>query len=83
MKMEKYFQKFIDQGFDDLEAIAGVTTEHLQEMGALPGHIVKILGRATLLAQKYPGTQLITFEVVCFLSAHLQYQVSQFITLSY
>lgn len=45
----------MDQGFDELESIACVTREQLQDMKVLPGHANRILRRALELAEKYPG----------------------------
>lgn len=38
-----YAQKFIDDGFDDVEAIENMTNEELEELGVKVGHRKKIM----------------------------------------
>ena len=45
VKLDKYADKFIDNGIEDLETILELQDQHLQQMGVPLGHKLKILKR--------------------------------------
>ena len=45
MGLEQYYDKFVEDGFDDLESVAAVKECDLIELGVLRGHRRKILNR--------------------------------------
>jgi hypothetical protein len=45
MKLEKYHDKFIDNGVEDLETILELDEKHLEQMGVPLGHKLKIMKR--------------------------------------
>jgi len=45
LKLEKYQQKFIENGVEDLETILELNDEHIEHMGIPLGHKLKIIKR--------------------------------------
>ena len=45
VKLDKYADKFIDNGVEDLETILELQDKHLEQMGVPLGHKLKILKR--------------------------------------
>ena len=43
IKLEKYYEKFIDNGVEDLETILELKDEHIEQMGIPLGHKLKII----------------------------------------
>jgi hypothetical protein len=43
IKLEKYFDKFIENGVEDLETILELKDEHVEQMGIPLGHKLKIV----------------------------------------
>lgn len=38
----QYYQTFIENGFDELETVIEMSSEHMTDMKVLPGHQIKI-----------------------------------------
>ena len=43
IKLDKYYEKFIDNGVEDLETILELKDEHIEQMGIPLGHKLKII----------------------------------------
>lgn len=43
IKLEKYFDKMIDNGIEDLETIMELQDDHVEQMGVPLGHKLKII----------------------------------------
>ena len=43
IKLEKYFDKMIDNGIEDLETILELQDDHIEQMGIPLGHKLKII----------------------------------------
>lgn len=43
IKLEKYFDKFMENGVEDLETILELKDEHVEQMGIPLGHKLKIV----------------------------------------
>lgn len=43
IKLEKYFDKMIDNGIEDLETILELKDDHVEQMGVPLGHKLKII----------------------------------------
>lgn len=43
MGLEKYFDKFVDNGVEDEETVLELQTSHLEQMGIPLGHKLKIM----------------------------------------
>jgi len=47
-----YYDKFIENGFDELDILLEVEKEHLEEMGIVIGHQIRIMKELNILKQK-------------------------------
>lgn len=45
IKLDKYFDRMIDNGIEDMETILELKDEHVQEMGVPLGHKLKMVKR--------------------------------------
>ncbi len=54
LKMIKYFEKFIENGIEDLETILELEDSHFQIMGIPLGHKLKILKRIKEIKKEEP-----------------------------
>ena len=45
IKLDKYFDKFIDNGLEDQETILELQDQHIEQMGVPLGHKLKIMKR--------------------------------------
>ena len=52
MKLEKYSDKFLDNGVEDLETILELRDEHLEQMKIPLGHKLKIIKRIRDMRQE-------------------------------
>jgi hypothetical protein len=45
IRLEKYFEKMVDNGIEDLETILELQDEHVEQIGVPLGHKLKIMKR--------------------------------------
>ena len=45
IKLEKYFEKMVDNGIEDLETILELEDQHVEQMGVPLGHKLKMMKR--------------------------------------
>jgi len=45
IKLEKYFDKFIQNGIEDMETVIELKDEHVEKLGVPLGHKLKIIKR--------------------------------------